>query len=123
MYQRMARQQSTDFQLLETLQVIERDSAGTISGLEGVTRLEGNVKTTKWKLTWLAKSEELIPLTLVDFDHILTKKKLEDDDEILDLINPCSVSCASISAMESSMWRSFLHTGLSTPSRISHRTE
>ena len=74
-----------------SLQVIERDEAGAITRLEGVTHLEGNFKTTKWKLTWLAKSEELIPLTLVDFDHLLTKKKLEDDDEILDLITPCSV--------------------------------
>ena len=74
------------------LQVIERDDAGAVSRLEGVTHLEGNFKTTKWKLTWLAKSEELIPLTLADFDHLLTKKKLEDDDEILDLITPCSVS-------------------------------
>ena len=73
-------------------QVIERDDSGAISRLEGVTNLEGNFKTTKWKLTWLAKSEELIPLTLVDFDHLLTKKKLEDDDDILDLITPCSVS-------------------------------
>ena len=68
-----------------------RDESGAISRLEGVTHLEGNFKTTKWKLTWLAESEELIPLTLVDFDHLLTKKKLEDDDEILDLITPCSV--------------------------------
>ena len=72
-------------------QNIEKDSEGQISRLEGVTHLEGNVKTTKWKLTWLAKSEELLPLTLIHFDHLLTKKKLEDDDEILDLITPCSV--------------------------------
>ena len=52
------------------------------------------MKTTKWKLTWLADSPELVPLTLVDFDHLITKKKLEDDDEIEDLVNPCSVlSC------------------------------
>lgn len=74
-----------------SLQVIERNSNGEIVRLAGSTNLSGNVKGTKWKLTWLANSEELIPLTLVDFDHILTKKKLEDEDDILDLINPCSV--------------------------------
>ena len=74
------------------MQVIKRDSNGGITALEGVTHLEGDFKKTRWKLTWLAKSEELIPLTLVDFDHLLTKKKMEDDDEILDLVNTCSVS-------------------------------
>lgn len=62
-----------------------------MTGLEGRTHLEGDVKKTKWKLTWLAKSEELIPLVLQDFDHLLSKKRLEDDDDILQLLTVCSV--------------------------------
>jgi len=38
--------------------------------------LEGSVKSTKLKLTWLPKLEELVPLKLVDFDYLITKKKV-----------------------------------------------
>lgn len=63
-----------------------------MTGLEGVLHLEGSVKTTKLKLTWLPDISKLTPLTLVDFDHLITKKKPEDDDNIEDLVNPNSVS-------------------------------
>lgn len=36
---------------------------------------------------------DLVPLRLVDFDHLITKKKVEDDDNIEDLVNPISVRC------------------------------
>lgn len=35
----------------------------------------------RWKLTWLpAAGAELVPLTLVDFGYLVTKRKLEDED-------------------------------------------
>ena len=34
------------------------------------------MKKTKLKLTWLADIPELVPLTLVDFDYLITKKKV-----------------------------------------------
>lgn len=63
--------------------------------MEGQTNLRGSVSSTKWKLTWLADSAELVPLLLVDFDHLINKKKLEDDDEIEDLVTLCSVSLSA----------------------------
>ena len=44
--------------------------------------LAGDVKKTKKKLTWLTK--ESTPLILCDFDYLITKKKLEEDDKIED---------------------------------------
>jgi glutamyl-tRNA synthetase len=38
--------------------------------------LEGSVKTTKLKLTWLPETSELVNLTLVEFDYLITKKKV-----------------------------------------------
>ena len=72
--------------------MIEKDETGAVVRLEGVTNLEGKVGSTKWKLTWLAESADLVPLTLVDFDYLISKKKLEEEDEIEDLVTVCSVS-------------------------------
>ena len=51
------------------------------------------MKTTKWKLHWLPNISELVPLRLVDFDHLITKKKLEEGDAIEDFVNKNSVRC------------------------------
>ncbi|KAF8056741.1 glutamate--tRNA ligase [Scenedesmus sp. PABB004] len=40
------------------------------------------------KLTWLADVPGLVPLTLCDFDHLITKKKVEEDDNFQALVNP-----------------------------------
>lgn len=55
---------------------IEKDQDGNIIGLSGVLHLEGSVKTTKLKLTWLPEIDELVCLTLVEFDYLITKKKV-----------------------------------------------
>lgn len=49
--------------------------------LEGKLHLEGDFKKTKHKLTWLAEvATDLVPVELVDFDHLLSKDKLEEDE-------------------------------------------
>ena len=73
------------------MQGIERSTSGEVTGLTGELHLEGNFKTTKLKLTWLPVTRDLVALELHDFDHLLTKKKLEEDDSFEDFINPCSV--------------------------------
>lgn len=55
---------------------IEKDQDGNITQLTGVLHLEGSVKTTKLKLTWLPETSELVNLTLVEFDYLITKKKV-----------------------------------------------
>ncbi|GAA0185416.1 aminoacyl-tRNA synthetase [Lithospermum erythrorhizon] len=67
---------------------ISKDQDGFVSQLTGVLHLEGSVKTTKLKLTWLPYTNELVPLSLVDFDHLITKKKLEEDEDFVDVVNP-----------------------------------
>ncbi|KAK4278739.1 hypothetical protein QN277_016542 [Acacia crassicarpa] len=69
---------------------IEKDHEGNVTRLSGVLHLEGSVKTTKLKLTWLPEIDELVNLTLVDFDYLITKKKLEEGEDFLDVLNPCT---------------------------------
>ncbi|KAL6552310.1 hypothetical protein OROHE_007674 [Orobanche hederae] len=69
---------------------IKKDENGIVTQLVGVLHLEGNVKKTKLKLTWLPDTSELVRLTLVDFDYLITKKKLEEDEDFVDVVNPCT---------------------------------
>ena len=55
---------------------IEKDQDGKVTQLTGVLHLEGSVKTTKLKLTWLPETDELVNLSLVEFDYLITKKKV-----------------------------------------------
>ncbi|KAK0598087.1 hypothetical protein LWI29_031556 [Acer saccharum] len=66
---------------------ISKDRDGS---LKGVLHLEGSVKTTKLKLTWLPKTSELVNLVLVGFDYLMTKKKLEEGENFTDVLNPCT---------------------------------
>jgi len=57
-------------------------------GLEGVHVPDGDVKAAKRKLSWLADVPENIPVVLSEFDNLVSKEKLEEDDKFEDFINP-----------------------------------
>ncbi|KAL9577922.1 MAG: hypothetical protein Q9212_006052 [Teloschistes hypoglaucus] len=58
-----------------------------VTGLELELHLQGDVKKTKQKITWLATAgQELIPVELVDFDFLITKDKLEEEDNVDDYL-------------------------------------
>ncbi|XP_076950394.1 glutamate--tRNA ligase, cytoplasmic-like [Bidens hawaiensis] len=67
---------------------INKGQDGSVSELVGVLHLEGSVKTTKLKLTWLPEIDELVPTTLVEFGYLITKKKLDEDEDFVDVVNP-----------------------------------
>ncbi|KAL8641045.1 MAG: hypothetical protein Q9228_002096 [Teloschistes exilis] len=58
-----------------------------VTSLELELHLQGDVKKTKQKITWLATAgQELIPVELVDFDFLITKDKLEEEDNVDDFL-------------------------------------
>lgn len=65
---------------------VERDQYGLVTHLQGELHLEGSVKSTKLKLTWLPETSELVPLTLVHLDHLIVKKKLEEGEDFLSVL-------------------------------------
>ncbi|XP_047325344.1 glutamate--tRNA ligase, cytoplasmic-like [Impatiens glandulifera] len=69
---------------------IKKDESGKVTELFGSLHLEGSVKTTKLKLTWLPEIDDLVNLSLMDFDYLITKKKLEEGEDFLDVLNPCT---------------------------------
>lgn len=59
-----------------------------VTGLELELHVQGDVKKTKQKITWLStQGQELIPVQLVDFDYLITKDKLEEDDNVDDFLS------------------------------------
>ncbi|KAL2001294.1 hypothetical protein VTN02DRAFT_1936 [Thermoascus thermophilus] len=64
-------------------------SGDIVTELELELHLEGDVKKTDKKVTWLStEGQEVIPVELVDFDYLLTKDSLQEDDKLEDFLNP-----------------------------------
>jgi len=59
----------------------------SVSPLRADLHLEGDFKKTKKKLTWLAESATT-PVTLVDYDYLITERKVEEDMNFEDILNP-----------------------------------
>ena len=71
----------------------EVDASGTIVSLTMNLNLDGDFRKTEKKITWLAQPTSDHPLAsvaLVDFDYLITKKKLQDEDEVADFVTPVS---------------------------------
>ncbi|XP_058197788.1 glutamate--tRNA ligase, cytoplasmic-like [Rhododendron vialii] len=66
---------------------IMKDENDCIVQLTGVLHLEGSVKTTRLKLAWLPETSELVNLSLVEFDYLITKKKVDEGEDFLDVLN------------------------------------
>lgn len=58
------------------MQSVTKDAAGQVTGVSAELNLAGDFKKTKLKLTWLADVPDLVPLTLTEFDYLITKKKV-----------------------------------------------
>ncbi|KAJ1344787.1 glutamate-tRNA ligase [Batrachochytrium salamandrivorans] len=70
---------------------IKRNSeTNLIDSVELQLNLAGDVKKTKKKLTWLssplglADNQKPVSITLFDYDYLITKKKLEEEDSVED---------------------------------------
>ena len=64
------------------VQNVEKDAAGKVTGITAKLHLEGDFKKTKKKFTWLADTERVTPVQLLDFDFLITKKKLGERGRI-----------------------------------------
>ncbi|CAG8594994.1 22664_t:CDS:10, partial [Racocetra persica] len=58
----------------------------TVLGLDLQLHLEGDYKKTKKKVTWLADTEDVLEIVLADYDYLINKRKLEENDEVTDYV-------------------------------------
>lgn len=69
------------------------DAAGNVLSISATANLDGDFKKTKKKVTWLAPStpdQTLVEVDLLDFDYLINKKKLEEEDNFADFVTPNS---------------------------------
>ncbi|KAI9503480.1 tRNA synthetases class I, catalytic domain-containing protein [Coemansia spiralis] len=66
------------------------DGEGVVSNVVMRLHLEGDVKATKKKITWLGQDVHVHPAEalLVDYDYLITKKKLEEGDSVEEVLTP-----------------------------------
>lgn len=71
------------------------NAAGVIESIVMDAHFDGDFKKTKKKVTWLATDantqRKLTPVRLVDFDYLITKMKLEEEDKFSDFLTPQTV--------------------------------
>jgi len=58
-----------------------------VVSLNGHLHLEGNVKDTQKKLTWLADSSDNTKVKLIKYGYLITKKKIEKDEDFVNFVN------------------------------------
>lgn len=57
-----------------------------VTSIDAKLHLEGDFRKTSKKLTWLADTQDKVEVDLVDFDHLITKDKLEEGDNFEDFL-------------------------------------
>ena len=69
----------------------ETSPDGVITHITMDLHLAGDFRKTKKKITWLSQptaAHNLVDVVLLDYDYLITKKKLEEDDDVKDFLNP-----------------------------------
>ncbi len=67
------------------------NESGIVTAIEMDLHLEGDFRKTKKKITWLSQPtgpHTLLDATLLDYDYLITKKKLEENDDVKDFVTP-----------------------------------
>lgn len=72
------------------------ESDGKIVSLEGEYLPGGDFKAAKRKLSWLASASSNLTVVLTEFDYLVTKEKLEEEDKFEDFVNPQTIATTQV---------------------------
>lgn len=71
---------------------IVKDKSGNVTEITGKLNPDGDPRKTKKKIHWVpAEPQHTTTVILRELDHLLTKEKIEDDDNMEDIFNTNSV--------------------------------
>jgi glutamyl/glutaminyl-tRNA synthetase len=65
-------------------------------GLEGEYMPGGDFKSAKRKISWLSTARGNTPVQVYEFDNLITKDKLEEDDDLESCINPKTLAITDL---------------------------
>ena len=69
------------------------NSEQAITNLTCELNLQGDVRSTEKKVTWLStQGQTLVAAELWEFDYLITKDKLEEDDDLEQFLNPVTAT-------------------------------
>ncbi|GBL51446.1 glutamate-tRNA_ligase [Candidozyma auris] len=57
-----------------------------VTSIDADLHLEGDFRKTEKKVTWLADTDDKVKVEINDFDHLITKDKLEENDNFEDFL-------------------------------------
>ena len=66
---------------------IEKNEENGQLHIIGTANPEGDFKKTKKKITWLANVPDVVHVQMIEFDHLISKAKLEEGDDFKDHLN------------------------------------
>lgn len=67
---------------------IHSQEGGVVTSIDADLHLEGDYKKTEKKLTWLPDVPDLVPVKLMEYDYLITKEKLDENDDFQKFVNP-----------------------------------
>mmetsp|Transcript_1527 Transcript_1527/g.2926 ORF Transcript_1527/g.2926 Transcript_1527/m.2926 type:complete len:570 (-) Transcript_1527:500-2209(-) len=69
--------------VVEVTSVVKDESTGCVTSLTGVRKPEVKPSSKmKQKFNWVAQDEDVCEASIVEFDHLITKPKMEEDDKM-----------------------------------------
>lgn len=66
------------------------------SEIEGDYLPDGDFKTAKRKLSWVADVANTTPVKIFEFDNLISKEKLEEEDDFKDYLNPSTMAFTDV---------------------------
>jgi glutamyl-tRNA synthetase len=69
---------------------------GSVTAITGEYVADGDFKACKRKLSWMAKVPSNATVILTEFDHLVTKEKLEDTDKFEDFVNEGTLATTTV---------------------------
>jgi len=67
-------------------------------GFEAEHVPDGDIKAAKRKISWLVNADCNTPCVLTEFDNLVTKEKLDEEDDFKDFINPSTLAKSDVIA-------------------------